>query len=131
MSESCSCEKDKLTFMRVSGISCTCKKKWRYTMVTVGFLIRFEAKPGKEADVERALKGALAAAQEEPATIAYFLIRLGPSTFGVFDAFPDEERRLSHYNARWPQLQERAKALFVEGSLVMEKVDILGAKLPG
>jgi quinol monooxygenase YgiN len=131
MSESCSCEKDKLTFMRVSGISCTCKKKWRYNMVTVGFLIRFEAKPGKEADVERALKGALAAAQEEPETIAYFLIRLGPSTFGVFDAFPDEERRLAHFNARWPQLQERAKTLFVEGSLVMEKVDILGAKLPG
>ena len=25
----------------------------------------------------------------------------------------------------------RANALFVEGSLVMEKVDILGAKLPG
>ncbi|HET8841015.1 MAG TPA: antibiotic biosynthesis monooxygenase [Ktedonobacteraceae bacterium] len=100
-------------------------------MVTVGFLIRFEAKPGKEADVERALQGALAAAQEEPETIAYFLLRLGPSTFGVFDAFPDEERRLAHYNARWPQLQERAKALFAEGSLVMEKVDILGAKLPG
>ena len=100
-------------------------------MVTVGLLIRFEAKPGKEADVERALKGALAAAQEEQETIAYFLIRLGPSTFGIFDAFPDEEGRLAHYNARWPQLQERAKALFVEGSLVMEQVDILGAKLPG
>jgi quinol monooxygenase YgiN len=131
MSESCSCEKDKLTGVWVSGISCTCKKKGRDNMVTVGFLIRFEAKPGKEADVERALKGALAAAQEEPETIAYFLIRLGPSTFGVFDAFPDEERRLAHYNARWPQLQARAKALFVEGSLVMEQVDILGAKLPG
>lgn len=100
-------------------------------MVTAGFLIRFEAKPGKEADVERALKGALAAVQEEPETITYFLLRLGPSTFGVFDAFPDEEGRLAHYHARWPQLQERAKALFVEGSLVMEKVDILGAKLPG
>ena len=100
-------------------------------MVTVGFLIRFEAKPGKEADVERALKGAVTAIQEEQATVAYFVLRLGPSTFGVFDAFPDEEGRLAHYNARWPQLQERAQALFVEGSLVMEKVDILGAKLPG
>src|SRR3954467_5037030 len=105
MSESSSCEKDKLTFMRVSGISYINKKKRRYNMVTVGLLIRFEARPGKEADVERALKGALSAAQEESATIAYFLIRLGPSTFGVFDAFPDEEGRLAHFNARWPQLQ--------------------------
>src|SRR5258708_9293199 len=76
MSESCSCENDTLTFMRVSGISCTCKKKGRYTMVTVGFLIRFEAQPGKEADVERALKGALASAREATATIAHFLRRL-------------------------------------------------------
>ena len=82
-------------------------------MVTVGLLIRFEAKPGKEADVERALKEALAAIQEEPATIAWFAIRLGPSTFGVFDAFPDEEGRLAHFNARWPQLQARANAQFV------------------
>ncbi len=99
-------------------------------MVTVGFLIRYEAKPGKEADVERALKEALADVQEEPATTAWFAIRLGPSTFGVFDAFPNEEGRLAHFNARAAQLQARASEQFVEGSLVMEKVDILAAKLP-
>ena len=39
-------------------------------MVTVGYLTRYEAKPGQEADVERALKAALATIQKEPATIA-------------------------------------------------------------
>jgi len=100
-------------------------------MVTEGFLVRFEVKPGEEADVERALEAAVAAVQEEPGTIAWFAFRLGPSTYGVFDAFTDEEARLAHYNARWPQLQARANAQFVEGSLVIEKVDILEAKLPG
>ncbi|GHO65236.1 hypothetical protein KSC_041280 [Ktedonobacter sp. SOSP1-52] len=100
-------------------------------MVTVGFLIRYEAKPGKEADVERVLKEGLAAVQEEPATTAWFAFRLGSSTFGVFDAFPDEEGRLTHFNARAAQLQALASELFVEGSLIMEKIDILAAKLPG
>lgn len=99
-------------------------------MVTVGFLIRYEAKPGKEADVERALKEALAAIEKEPATTAWFAIRMGPSTFGVFDVFPDEEGRLAHFNARAAQLQARASEQFVEGSLIMEKVDIIAAKLP-
>lgn len=100
-------------------------------MVTLGYLIRFEAKPGKEADIERALKAALSAIQEEPGTTAWFALRLGPSTYGISDAFPDEEGRQAHYNARFAQLQELASSLFVEGSLVMEPVDILAAKLPG
>lgn len=99
--------------------------------VTVGFLSRFEAKPGKEAEVERALNSTLLAVQQLPATTAWFAIRLGPTTFGTVDLFPDEAGRQAHYNARWSQLQERASRLFVEDSLVIEKVDILAAKLPG
>ncbi len=99
-------------------------------MVTVGYSIRYEAKPGKEADVERALKEALSAIQQEPATTTWFAIRLGPSTFGVFDTFADEEGRQAHLKARGAQLQQRAAEQFVEGSLVMKEVDILAAKLP-
>lgn len=99
-------------------------------MVTVGYLLRYEAQPGKEADVERAHKKALVAIQQEPGTIAWFAMRRGPSTFAVFDAFPDEEGRQAHYNARFAQLQQRATEQFVEGSFVMEEVDILAAKLP-
>ncbi len=98
-------------------------------MVTVGFLIRFEAKPGKEADVERALKGALAAAQEERETIAYFVIRLGPSTFGIFDAFPDAAGRDTHLAGRVAAaLKENAGTLFAAPTI--EQVDVLAAKLP-
>lgn len=98
-------------------------------MVTVGFLIQFEVKPGKEADVERELKAALAVVQEEPATTAWFAARVGPSKYAVFDAFPDEEGRQAHFNANAAQLQAVASELFIEGSLVMERVDILAAKL--
>jgi hypothetical protein len=53
-------------------------------------LVRLEAKPGKEAEVERFIRDGLSIVQGEPATAAWFGIRMGPSTFGIFDAFPDE-----------------------------------------
>ena len=65
-------------------------------MVTVGVLARLEAKPGKEEEVARFLEGALPLAQHEEATTAWFAIRLGPSTFGIFDVFPDEPGREAH-----------------------------------
>jgi hypothetical protein len=34
--------------------------------------------------------------EEEPATIAWFAIRPGPSEFGIFDAFPDDAGRQAH-----------------------------------
>ena len=34
--------------------------------------------------------------EREPATVALFALRLGPSTFGIFNAFPDEAGRQAH-----------------------------------
>jgi hypothetical protein len=59
-------------------------------MVKVALWVRLEAKPGREADVESFIRGGLPIVQEEPATTVWFGLRLGPSTFGIFDAFPDE-----------------------------------------
>jgi hypothetical protein len=39
--------------------------------------------------------------RQEPATIAWFAIRLGPSEFGIFDAFPDDAGRQAHLGAKW------------------------------
>ena len=100
-------------------------------MVTVGYVMRFEAQAGKEANVEQSLREALSAVQEEPGTIAWFAFRLGPSTFGIFDVFPDEEARQAHrLSAGSARLRERAVDL-VDQSLVIEQIDILAAKLPG
>ncbi|HYV03992.1 MAG TPA: antibiotic biosynthesis monooxygenase, partial [Blastocatellia bacterium] len=69
-------------------------------MVTTALLVRLEAKPGMESDVESFLKSGLAIVEDEPATIAWFAIRLGPSTFGIFDAFPDDAGRQAHLSGR-------------------------------
>ena len=98
-------------------------------MVTVGLLVRLEAKPGKESEVEQFLKGGLAIVEEEAETTAWFAIRMGPSTFGIFDVFPDESGRQAHLSGRVAAaLMEKAADLLAEPPTI-EKVDVLAAKL--
>lgn len=99
-------------------------------MVKVALLVRLEAKPGREADVEDFLRGGLPLVQAEPATTAWFGIRLGPSTFGIFDVFPDEAGRNLHLTGRVAAaLIENASELLAQPPTI-EKVDVLAAKLP-
>src|SRR5215472_6700472 len=99
-------------------------------MVTVALYVRLEAKPGKEAEVETFLRGGLAIVQQEPATTAWFGLRLGPSTFGIFDAFPDDAGRQAHLSGRVAAaLMAKASELLAEPPAI-EKVDVLAAKLP-
>lgn len=100
-------------------------------MVTKALLVRVEAKPGQEGAVEAFLRGGLAIVQAEPATTAWFAIRLGPSSFGIFDAFPDEAGRQAHLSgAVAAALFERADELFAQTPTI-EQIDVLAAKLPG
>lgn len=100
-------------------------------MVTVGLLLRLEAKPGKETDVENFLKSALPIVQEEPATLAWFAIRIGPSTFGIFDAFPDDAGRQAHMVGRVADaLMAQAPDLLAQPPSI-ERIDVLASKLPG
>lgn len=100
-------------------------------MVKVALFVRLEAKPGKEKEVESFLLSGLPIVNEEPATTAWFGIRLGPSTFGIFDAFPDEAGRQAHLSGRVAAaLMEKAGELFSEPPSI-ENVDVLAAKLPG
>jgi quinol monooxygenase YgiN len=99
-------------------------------MVKVALWVRLEAKPGKGADVESFLKGGLALVQEEPGTSVWFGLRLGPTTFGIFDAFPDESGREAHLNGRVAAaLMANASTLLAQPPSI-EKVDVLAAKLP-
>jgi quinol monooxygenase YgiN len=98
-------------------------------MVNVALFVRLEAKPGKESEVEAFLKSALPLVQAESATTVWFGIRLGPSTFGIFDAFPDEAGRQAHLTGKVAAaLMANASALLAAPP-VIENVDVLAAKL--
>ena len=100
-------------------------------MVKVGLLVRLKAKPGKEAQVESFLRSGLPLAEAEPATTAWFAIKLGPSTFGIFDIFPDDAGRQAHLTGPIAAaLMAQAADLLAEAPAI-EKIEVLAAKLPG
>jgi hypothetical protein len=66
----------------------------------VAVYVALEAKPGKEEAVAEFLRQGKALAEAEPATIAWFGVRLGPSTFAIFDAFPDDAGRQVHMSGK-------------------------------
>jgi len=96
---------------------------------TVGLLLTVEAKPGMEDDVAKLFAGAVAVVEGEPATVAWFAIRLGPSTFGVFDAFPDEDGRQAHLTGEVPRALSDNAHLFA-GAPDIKQVEVLADKLP-
>jgi quinol monooxygenase YgiN len=99
------------------------------TMVKVALFVRLQAKAGKEAEVEAFLKSGLALANQEPATTVWFALRLGPSTFGIFDAFPDDTGRDAHLSGPIAAaLMAKAGDLLAVPPTI-EKVDVLAAKL--
>lgn len=99
-------------------------------MVTKALYVRLEAKPGFEGKVEEFLKSALPLVEGEPATKAWFVIKMGPLTYGIFDAFPDDAGRDAHLAGKVADaLKARAEELFRMPPQI-EKIDVLAAKLP-
>ena len=100
-------------------------------MVKLALFVRLEARPGKEEEVRRFLLDGLPLVEQEPATAAWFGLRLGPSTFGIFDAFATEDGRQAHLSGQVAAaLMARASELFASPPSI-EKLDVLAAKLPG
>jgi quinol monooxygenase YgiN len=100
-------------------------------MTTLALYVRLEAKPGKEEAIESLLKDARSIVADEPGTTAWFALRLGPSTFAIFDAFPDEKAREAHINGKvGAKLMETAPDLFAN-QLDFIRVGVVADKLPG
>src|SRR6266576_161476 len=62
-----------------------------------------EAKPGKEAEVEKFLQAGQGLVEAEPKTVSWFAIQIGPSTYGIFDTFADDSGRDAHLNGKVAQ----------------------------
>ena len=100
-------------------------------MVKVGLFVKLEAKPGKESAVAEFLASGLALAEQEPETTVWFALRLGPSTFGIFDAFPSDSGRKAHLSGPIAAaLMAKAGELLAKPPQI-DQVDVLAAKVPG
>jgi quinol monooxygenase YgiN len=99
-------------------------------MTNHALYVQLEAKPGMEQEVASFLSSARSMVDAEPETTAWFAIRMGNSTFGIFDAFANEHGREAHLQGKLAkQLMSRASQLFVKQPEI-RKVDVLADKLP-
>lgn len=99
-------------------------------MVRCALMVKLYAKPGKENEVESFLRGALELVEDEPETSVWFALKIGPSEFGIFDAFPDESGRKAHLAGKVAQkLMAQAADLFSAQPEIAE-VEVIADKLP-
>src|SRR5579862_2649931 len=99
-------------------------------MMTLALFARLEAKPGKEKEVASFLMQGLQLANQETTTPVWFALKLGPTTFGIFDAFQDEKGRQAHLNGPIAQaLMAKAPELLASPPTI-DQINVIGAKLP-
>lgn len=97
-------------------------------MVSVGLLARIEAKPERVQDVADLLTGARQLAEQEAGTVTWYAWQMGPTSFGIFDTFDDEDGRKAHLDG------PIAAALVANADELLAKppqidpIDILAAK---
>jgi quinol monooxygenase YgiN len=100
-------------------------------MVTVGLWVPLEAKPDKVDAVRQFLEGGRALVDEEPATTAWFAVQLGPTSFAIFDVFPDDAGRQAHLAGKVAAaLMAQAPDLFATPPQI-NQVNVIADKLPG
>jgi quinol monooxygenase YgiN len=98
--------------------------------LTVGVLALLEAKPGKEAEVEAFLKSGQAVVDQETDTLVWYAFRVNDSTFGIFDAFADEQGRQAHLSGQIPAALGEVGPQLLAKDPDIRLVDVLAAKLP-
>ncbi len=95
--------------------------------VKVGLYVRLEAAQGKESELADFLRKAQSLVEQEPGTTVWYALQFGPSSFGIFDAFEDEDGRDAHLNGDVAQGLSDNAELFAEAPSI-EKVDVLASK---
>ena len=100
-------------------------------MLTLALFARLEAKPDKAEEVAAFLMQGLQLANQEMTTPVWFALRLGPTTFAIFDAFRDEAGRQAHLNGPIAQALMTNAPILLAAPPAIERVEVLGAKLAG
>jgi quinol monooxygenase YgiN len=99
-------------------------------MLSKGFLIRVEAKPDRVDEVEAMLKSAIDHVRAESLATVWFGLRLGPTSFAIFDAFTDEAAREAHWKANGATLTSASAAQLFAESPSVQRVDIVASLVP-
>ncbi|ART74553.1 putative quinol monooxygenase [Mycolicibacterium sp. jd] len=93
--------------------------------IRVGLLVTIEAKPTKGDEVAAFLESAQQLVEQEPATVTWYAIRLGPTSFGIFDTFADDEGRQAHLSGAVAEALGKATPDLLAAAPDIRAVDVL------
>jgi len=97
---------------------------------TKAFYIHVEARPDKTAEVRQMLQDILGCVEGEPATGPWYAVQYSPTTFGIFEVFPDLAGRQAHVEGGGGKIfrdVERMNDILVSPAHVY-RVDVLMSK---
>ena len=99
-------------------------------MSRVGFLVEFEAREGREADLAQFLQDAKSLVDAEPGTVYWFAFQRGPQSFAIFVVFSDEEARTTHLHGEVRKALIESGPKFLAAQPVITPVDVEAWKVP-
>ena len=93
--------------------------------VAKGLVLRFKAKPGKEAEVAQMMRDCLPLVDKEAGTLAWFANQYGESHFGTFAVFADNGARFAHLTGQIPRALGMTGLALLGGAPEVSMVDII------
>ena len=93
-----------------------------------GLLATLEAKPGKEEELGAFLEAGRELAAAEEGTVTWYAFRLGPTTFGIFDTFADEDGRQAHLNGEIPAALGQVGPDLLAADPDIRTIDVIAVK---
>ena len=97
-------------------------------MDRLGILVLLQTKPGKEREVAQFLQSARPLVLAETGTSTWFAFQTGPSEFGIFDTFVNEDGRNAHLAGELAKRLFAAAPDLLSGEPQIRMADILAMK---
>jgi len=96
--------------------------------VTLGILALLEAKPGQGDALGDFLRSGREVAAREEGTVTWYALKLGDTTYGIFDTFEGEGGRQAHLNGEIPQALGQVGPELLASDPDIRQVEILAVK---
>jgi quinol monooxygenase YgiN len=96
----------------------------------LGVLALLTAKSGKEAELAAFLNAGRGLVEDEAGTQVWYAFHVDHATFGIFDAFADEDARTAHLTGRIPAALSEIRPELLAADPDIRLVDVLAVKHP-
>lgn len=96
--------------------------------VSVALMVRLDARPEHADAVARLLTAGRTFVMEEAGTPYWFALRISPTSFGIFDAFPGDAARTAHLQGKLASALLAQAPTVLAAPPVIEHVEIIGTK---